>query len=243
MKAIHSELDKTSRGEDRYLTLLTQEHEKIKEEKALLTVLDEVEGAERYHFSLLSNAVRESHERERARAEKTKYWSIIGSVAGAIIGIVGTSLNNWLKMRELRGLILATSANNALVIGDEQHSTTGGKAAPGTVASVHRLLTELVARTQRQQTQMDQLLANERGQIISSSAESISREHAEVVREEVAEALRNAQQNLEWRLKVNSIVSAAFLYTAVVLTLPVVLYFFGGAAGGAAAAGAAKSLE
>ena len=38
--------------------------------------------------------VRDSHEKERAQAEKTKYWSIIGSIIGTCIGIVGTTIIN-----------------------------------------------------------------------------------------------------------------------------------------------------
>ena len=63
------------------------------------------EKAERDYFSALSMAVRDSQEKERAQAEKSKYWSIIGSICGAVIGIVGTSVNNWARMRELRRLM------------------------------------------------------------------------------------------------------------------------------------------
>ena len=35
-----------------------------------------------------------SHEKERAQAEKTKYWLVLGSILGACIGIVGTTINN-----------------------------------------------------------------------------------------------------------------------------------------------------
>ncbi len=63
------------------------------------------EKAERDYFSALSLAVRDSQEKERAQAEKSKYWSIIGSICGAVIGIVGTSINNWARMRELRRLM------------------------------------------------------------------------------------------------------------------------------------------
>ena len=56
----------------------------------------------------LSNAVRNSHEKERAQAEKTKYWSVIGSVIGACIGIIGTTINNRMRMRELRSIFVGT---------------------------------------------------------------------------------------------------------------------------------------
>ena len=47
---------------------------------------DVAEDLERRHFMEYSSAVRLSHEKERSRVERTKYWSIIGSVSGTIIG-------------------------------------------------------------------------------------------------------------------------------------------------------------
>jgi hypothetical protein len=46
----------------------------LKEERLLTECLHGLEKAERIRFSELSNAVRDSHEKERAQAEKTKYW-------------------------------------------------------------------------------------------------------------------------------------------------------------------------
>ena len=117
LREIHAELDRTARGEDRYLQLITkvittketlrtalsnslrlifghglttkfppQEHSLLKEDRALLAEFRATEKQEYDHFSLLSFALRESHEKERAQAEKTKYWSIIGSITGTIIG-------------------------------------------------------------------------------------------------------------------------------------------------------------
>ena len=94
IKDIHLELEKTHRGEDRYLVLVTQEHQVLKEEKNLLDEFKFYEKGEREYFSNLSNAVRDSHEKERAQAEKTKYWSILGSILGTCIGIIGTTINN-----------------------------------------------------------------------------------------------------------------------------------------------------
>ncbi|XP_037091709.1 mitochondrial potassium channel-like [Pollicipes pollicipes] len=104
LKDLHAEIAKTSRGEDRYLSLVTEEHRVLREENTLNAEYKVFEKAEQELFTALSNAVRTSHEKERAQAEKTKYWSIIGSAAGAFIGIVGTSINNWLRMRELRDI-------------------------------------------------------------------------------------------------------------------------------------------
>jgi len=51
--------------------------------------VEELENKERQQFMLLSTALRDSHEKESAQAEKTKYWSVAGSVLGACIGILG----------------------------------------------------------------------------------------------------------------------------------------------------------
>lgn len=111
IKEIHAELEKTHRGEDRYLVLVTQEHQVLKDEKLLQDEFKMLEKFEREYFSGLSNAVRDSHEKERAQAEKTKYWSVLGSILGTCIGIFGTTINNRMRMNELRRLV---SQNNTV---------------------------------------------------------------------------------------------------------------------------------
>lgn len=110
LKEIHAELDKTHRGEDRYLTLITQEHTLLREERMALQEFQNLEKDERDYFSTLSRALHESHEKERAQGERTKYWSIIGSVCGAVIGIVGATINNRIRLNQLRDLVERSSS-------------------------------------------------------------------------------------------------------------------------------------
>lgn len=105
LKDLYAELDNTTRGEERYVHLITQEHSVLKEEKAAVQEFQRYELEEREYFAALSSAVKESHEKERAQAERTKYWSIIGSIIGTVIGIVGSSVNSEMKMKELRKLM------------------------------------------------------------------------------------------------------------------------------------------
>ncbi|KAG8252553.1 Coiled-coil domain-containing protein 51 [Homalodisca vitripennis] len=70
------------------------------------------EQEERECFTFLSSSVKESHEKERAQAERTKYWSVIGSVVGTVIGVIGSSINNEFKMRELRKLVMESAAHS-----------------------------------------------------------------------------------------------------------------------------------
>lgn len=119
---LHVELDRIPRGDDKYLALITLEHSVIKEEKKLKEEFQHYEKEEREHFSILSHSVRDSHEKERAQAEKTKYWSIIGSVLGTILGVVGTSINNHMKMKELKNLIESTAKSSNVFTNLEQLS-------------------------------------------------------------------------------------------------------------------------
>uniref|UniRef100_A0A0A9YWJ8 Coiled-coil domain-containing protein 51 n=1 Tax=Lygus hesperus TaxID=30085 RepID=A0A0A9YWJ8_LYGHE len=105
LKEIHAELNTTSRGEERYLQLVTEEHKILKEERRINSEFKICERDERDSFNMLSSRLKESHEKERAQAERTKYWSIIGSVVGTILGVAGSSINNELKMREIRKLV------------------------------------------------------------------------------------------------------------------------------------------
>ncbi|XP_070193561.1 mitochondrial potassium channel-like [Littorina saxatilis] len=112
LRAISAELEKTNRGDTRYLDLVQKEHAIIREENDVVSAIRNLEKTERESFAVLSSALRDSHEKERARAEKTKYWSIIGSIIGAIIGITGTTINNYVKMKELRNLVSTAGANS-----------------------------------------------------------------------------------------------------------------------------------
>ena len=87
----------------------------MKEERSLLGEFQNHERRERDCFSILSKAVRDSHEQERAQAEKTKYWSVLGSILGTCLGILGTTINNRLRMRELRDLVSRSASGERLL--------------------------------------------------------------------------------------------------------------------------------
>lgn len=78
----------------------------LQEEKRLRATYLRAEDSEREKFSLFSAAVRESHEKERTRAERTKNWSLIGSVLGALIGVAGSTYVNRVRLQELKALLL-----------------------------------------------------------------------------------------------------------------------------------------
>ncbi|CAG0882946.1 unnamed protein product [Cyprideis torosa] len=122
LREIHAEISKTSRMDDRYLDLVTQwlligradkgppateaevgsEHNLIKQERSLQDAFKLIEESERHAFTLLSHALQENHEQEKMQAERSKYLSLVGSLIGAGLGIIGSTVSyNWRK-QEIR---------------------------------------------------------------------------------------------------------------------------------------------
>jgi hypothetical protein len=86
-------MEKLTRSDDAYLELFKDEHELVKKEKSLQLDLHKEDEMKRKLFSSLQVALRESQEKEKIRVERTKYWSIIGSVVGALAGMIGMSFS------------------------------------------------------------------------------------------------------------------------------------------------------
>lgn len=106
LKDIRNELLNTSRAEDRYIELVTQEHSLLKQENSIIDRVNYCEKDERDSFILLSTTLKDSHDRERIQAERTKYVSIVGSILGTIIGIIGSTVINAWKMNEFKRMVL-----------------------------------------------------------------------------------------------------------------------------------------
>jgi hypothetical protein len=85
-------MEKLSRSDDAYLEFFKTEHDLVKKEKFAQLELNKQDDIERELFSSLQIALRESQEKEKMRVERTKYWSIIGSVIGALAGMIGKFL-------------------------------------------------------------------------------------------------------------------------------------------------------
>ncbi|XP_037107868.1 mitochondrial potassium channel [Syngnathus acus] len=106
LKEARAGLERVSREEAAYLELATVEHRLLRDERRLRAAHGHAEAAEREAFATFSAAVRESHEKERTRAERTKNWSLIGSVLGALIGVMGSTYVNRVRLQELKSLLL-----------------------------------------------------------------------------------------------------------------------------------------
>uniref|UniRef100_A0A1I8F685 TFIIB-type domain-containing protein n=1 Tax=Macrostomum lignano TaxID=282301 RepID=A0A1I8F685_9PLAT len=97
------EMDKYQKGEDKYLQLILREHDLIKSEQSLTQRVQAAEHEERKKFSQLS-AARSAPATSRSERTVTgpKYWTLIGSVAGTLLGVGAASLHRWLRLREAK---------------------------------------------------------------------------------------------------------------------------------------------
>lgn len=261
------EIEKTNRTEDRYLKLLTEEHAVLREESAIVDQLQKLEKSEKDHFSYLSTALRESHEKERARAERTKYWSVIGSVVGAVLGITGTTINNYLRMKELRGIVsdsvststdyralttqlcdtmtsqfgvieafisdlktsLGTLDNSTLKLAAEDASKMNQNVRPMFDShEVQEQTKEILAIVRRQDGNIDGEIKNIK-RILAIENASKSESNIVYVGPEMEQLIKKSEQNLEWKLKMNSLATVTFIYGACALSLSVVYAIFKGA--------------
>ncbi|CAH2243383.1 mitochondrial potassium channel-like [Pararge aegeria] len=116
LKELHAEMQNTMKGDEKYLHLCTEEHKLIIQERALRTLFSDAEREERELFATMSAAVKLGHERERAHAERNKYWYIVASIFGTLLGIGGSTINNHLKMAEFRELMEQQMARSASVL-------------------------------------------------------------------------------------------------------------------------------
>jgi len=250
LKELHAALDKVQRGEERYLTLLTEEYEVMREEKQINAALTDAEQTERDHFAILSSSVRESHERERARAERTKYWSIIGSAIGATIGIIGTTVNNYRRTRELKSLVRDSASGGAELnrtvselIMETQHQQESIKAVmsnlkveSGGSSDVTLLsmptspsIEEIVSLIRQNNVKLEKEITDIKKMIVAIAAgKNMDNSQPSVVYvgPELQELLNHVEGSLELKVKNSAVVSSVALYVSSIVTVAVLYMFF-----------------
>ena len=252
LKELHAALDKVQRGEERYLTLLTEEYEVLREEKRINAALTDAEQSERDTFATLSSSVRESHERERARAERTKYWSIIGSAIGATIGIIGTTVNNYRRTRELKSLVRDSASGGAelnrtvseLIRETQQQQESiktmmsNLKIAAGGSPDVKLLaipespnLEEISSMMRKNNVRLEKEITDVKQMIVAISAGKpvgSSQPSVVYVGPEVQELLDHVEESLEMKIKSSAVASSVALYVSSIITAAVLYIVFAG---------------
>nr|XP_023018682.1 uncharacterized protein LOC111507579 [Leptinotarsa decemlineata] len=76
---------------DVYCQLIKEEREIVTLERSVLNTFQEYDQTERELFTAFANAIRDSHEKQRAQLEYTKYLGLILSIAGSFLAFVYTT--------------------------------------------------------------------------------------------------------------------------------------------------------
>jgi len=97
IKNIRDKLDITPRESDNYLKLITEEHKLLREQLSHDAQLSQLKDREQWSLDNLSKLLRQSHELERLRQERSKYWQIISlslSFAGGVVALIAQKTRN-----------------------------------------------------------------------------------------------------------------------------------------------------
>ncbi|KAL1501979.1 hypothetical protein ABEB36_007197 [Hypothenemus hampei] len=100
---LQDEIHKVKRQEDleKFLELMKKETEVLKLEKSISRTFQEYDQTERELFTAFTDSIRDSHEKQRAQMEYTKYLGIILSISGSFLAFVYSSI----KKEQLKQII------------------------------------------------------------------------------------------------------------------------------------------
>lgn len=101
--ALQDQIHRIKRHEDYqgFLDLMRAETEVLKREQDVTKVLSDCDKHEREVFTAFTNAVRDSHEKQRAQVEYTKYFGLILSIFGSFLTFVYSTY----KKRDLKNYL------------------------------------------------------------------------------------------------------------------------------------------
>lgn len=96
IKELWDKIESTGRSSESYIHLRTLEHEMVREQLNLELDLNKLKEIEQQSFDILSRLLRRSHELERLRQERSKYWHLISLAIGVVASVIniGPKLRN-----------------------------------------------------------------------------------------------------------------------------------------------------
>uniref|UniRef100_A0A0M3ITY4 t-SNARE coiled-coil homology domain-containing protein n=1 Tax=Ascaris lumbricoides TaxID=6252 RepID=A0A0M3ITY4_ASCLU len=237
-------------GKYQYLDLLTEEHATIKRERHLMEEFEQAETAEREAFQALSARVRKSHEKERERGERTKYWSVSASLIGALLGIIGTTLAAEVRMRRIKEIVptaaqLTPMLDKIGALVDKQHDQFLQVAS--FIGDVRELMhfkgtDKLEVQPRVDSASLERIVSSMNEQRMSLSKEmdelkrliavdrAVEADNAGIVYvgSDMEMLLNRTERNLEAKMKLQTLLLVVLVYTAIGLSMPILSAIFRG---------------
>lgn len=239
MHLIRTRLDRTPRDDPKFLEYATEEHKTIQTEKQVNERHHRLLDKERETFDRLSAAVRESHVKQKAQEEKTKYWSIIGSVVGTVLGIIGSTFISQRRTKDLKGMVndlkeqisfLDGGAGDELktILQDLKKMTPADNSGTGLGDVSQKIINQTGSQLKSQEEVFSQLLEKHE----KSFHDELKGVHRAISMggsgdmSTFEELIGNAEQKLEWEVKMSTLATVVMVYGAFALTVPVLYNIF-----------------
>lgn len=140
----------------RFLDLMKEETEVLKLEEEINAQFQECDREEREIFSAFTNAVRDSHEKQRAQVEYTKYFGIILSIVGSLLTFCYSSV----KKHDLKRCI------------EQNIAKIGTIPAPTLVDQIQNALGTLPVVVNNKNSEITQMIANSTGPLLNEFQKS-----------------------------------------------------------------------
>ncbi|PIK56066.1 putative coiled-coil domain-containing protein [Apostichopus japonicus] len=237
---IRTRLDRTPRDDPKFLEYATEEHKTIQTEKQVNERHHRLLDKERETFDRLSAAVRESHVKQKAQEEKTKYWSIIGSVVGTVLGIIGSTFISQRRTKDLKGMVndlkeqisfLDGGAGDELktILQDLKKMTPADNSGTGLGDVSQKIINQTGSQLKSQEEVFSQLLEKHEKSFhdeLKGVHRAISMGGGSGDMSTFEELIGNAEQKLEWEVKMSTLATVVMVYGAFALTVPVLYNIF-----------------
>lgn len=169
--------------------------------------LKKQEDSEREFFSVFSRSLRDSQEVERMRQEKTKYLSLIGSIVGALLGIIGTSINHAMKRNDFKKILEAIE----------------------TSSQSQELMIDKVLKDVKfsNESSSPPSLSVKPSQTTAQEQSSPATPPTIPFETQIESLIQTTESNLEFKMKMNALATVAALYALFAFTVPLILKFIG----------------
>ncbi|XP_044735170.1 uncharacterized protein LOC123297534 [Chrysoperla carnea] len=99
---LQSRFHTLSRDDPEWYSTIGEENRLLLDERRIRGELHNVERDERDYFTYMSNAVRDSHEKQRWQGDRTKYWSLLLTVISSFVTYL---ISDWRHKRLVRQLV------------------------------------------------------------------------------------------------------------------------------------------
>lgn len=153
---------------------------------------------------------------ERLRQEKTKYLSLILSIVGALLGIIGTTVNHSLKMKDFKKILDTIQVQQQQLQTVAQ--TEAGSADTKEFVSHLRALSQKTVDNHHQKT----------SEVNDKSLELISKlEESQKLNNELTDLIQATKSSIEYKMKVNALMTVVITYGLIAITVPIISKFLG----------------